>query len=274
MNNINVFIYSYKRKNLFEDIVSIIENESKANSIRYYLFDQNNIDRRPSFENLPGMVYRHIPWDDTRGIPYYRKHVIFEQNSNYFLELSSDISLVKGWDEILIESLPEKSVISGNSIKKITVEGLFSNLEILETDRLSESNFIDTDLIFLKQKDSVFLNQLQNLKHYGQDLYASAMYLSRGFKIFSMSSNFYTKNKIVDDLLYYPYSKTHGYNKMIDSLSLLDNKQFEDFHSIKISNIKKMPYQIDDVLYHNPRTSIDVSASTKFHSGYSSVIVV
>lgn len=274
MKTINVFIYSYKIKGLFENLISIINNESKINQINYHVFDQNATDRRLSFEKLPNVFYRHISWDDTHGIPYYRKHVIFETNSNYFLEISPNISLPKGWDDTLINVLPDRSVISGKSIKTISIDnGQLSFIDKF-TNNHAESNFIDTNLIFLKQQDSILLNQLQQLKHYGQDLYASILFLSRGIKIFSMQSNFYTIETFNNDLLYYPYSKTHGYNKMIDSIKLIDTKFFESFHGINLSEIKKLPYQIDDVLYYNPTTSLDNPNMPRFHFGYSSVSIL
>jgi hypothetical protein len=271
MKTINVFIYSYKTKELLNSLSLLIDKESKNNEIKYYVFDQNSLDRKSLFDKIKNVYYRHIPWDDTKGITFYRKHVIFEGGSNYYLELSPDISLIDGWDQVLIESLQEKTILSGRFTKILTIANSKLIIDKKSIEDLSESNFIEMDLIFLRQKDSIILNQLQRLKHSGQDLYASAMYLSRGFKIFSMSSNFYEKNKMPNDLLYYPYSKTHGYNQMLDSLRSLDNRVFEDFHKIKVLDIPKLSYQIDDVLYHNPRTSLDNSVSTKFHSGYSRV---
>jgi hypothetical protein len=274
MNIINVFIYSYKVKSLIENITDIVNKQSNKNKIIYHIFDQSTTDKTISFKKIDNVFYRYISWDDTKGVPYYRKHVLFDQSAKYFLELSPNISLSKNWDSILIESLMPNTIISGNSIKKIKIDKTYIYIHEEKIDNVSESNFIDTNLLFLKQKDSIFLNQLSFLKYYGQDLFASILSVARGIKIFSMNSDFYTVDSKNIDMLYYPYSKMHGYNKMIDTINSFKNNTFESFHSIKVSEIPKMYYQVDDVPYHDARTSIDVSASTKFHNGYNSIRVL
>lgn len=274
MKSINVFIYSYKVKDLLENILYIINNESHQNKIVYHIFDQNTLDRSSNFSSISNTFYRHIPWDDTRGIPFYRKKVLFNQASEYFLELSPNISLVPEWDIILIKSLKENTIISGNCFKNILVKSNSLVFNKKYNDIILESNFIDTDLIFLKQRDSVFLNQLIFLKHYGQELFASILSLNKEIKIFAMNSTFYKIKNIDQDIVYYPYSKTHGYNKMIDTINGLNNDQFERFHGIKVSDIPKLPYQIDDVPYHDAITSIDKNSSTKFHVGYNRIGVL
>lgn len=274
MKSINVFIYSYKVKDLLENILSIISNESNQNKIIYHVFDQNALDRSFNFNSIKNISYRHISWDDTKGIPFYRKHVLFDQSADYFLELSSNISLDIHWDKLLIESLKENTIISGNYFKNILIKNNKIVFNKKYNDTMLESNFIDTDLIFLKQKESIFLNQLSLLKFYGQELFASILSLNRGIKIFSMNSTFYKIKNINQDIMYYPYSKTHGYNKMIDIINGLNNDQFQKFHGIKVSDIPKLSYQIDDVPYHNAVTSIDQNSSTKFHTGYNRISVL
>ena len=274
MKTIKVFIYSYKNKNLLEKVIELKNNQSNINKIKYFIYDQSGTDKSNIFNKLDNVFYRYIQWDNTRGIPYYRSQTISQQNSNYFLELSTKISLPKNWDIYLIESLPNNAIISGNSLKKIKVVNQIISYDEEQIDKITESNFIDIDFIFLKEQHAIFLNKLFQLKYYGQDLFASIIYSSIGIKIFSLNSDFYEKTISKDDILYYPYSKTHGYNKMIDNIRSLDNSLFEKFHNIKISDIPKISYQVDDVMYHNPRTSLDNSESPKFHSGYSTVRVV
>jgi hypothetical protein len=274
MKAINVFIYGYKTEKLLENVVSFIGQESGTNQIMYHVFDQSNTDKSIMFNKIENVLYRHVPWDDTRGIPYYRKHILFDQTAKYFLELSPNISLSKNWDLLLIDSLLSNTIISGNSFKRIEVRGGSISFDEEKVEGISESNFIDTNLIFLKQADSIFLNQLQHLKKYGQNLFGSIVSMNRGVRILSMSSDFYTVKSDESDILYYPYSKTHGYNRMIDIVSSLNNDEFEKFHGIKVSEIPKLAYQVDDVPYHNARTSIDQNVSTKFHSGYNRIQVV
>ena len=274
MNSINVFIYSYKVKDLLKNILSIINNESHENKIIYHIFDQNTLDRSYNFKSIKNTFYRHISWDDTKGIPYYRKHILFNQTAKYFLELSSSVSLSKNWDSVLIDSLLPNTIISGNYLKNIDISGSSITFNKETIDVMSESNFIDTDLLFLKQSGSIFLNQLQYLKKDGQNLFGSIVSMNRGMNIFSMSSSFYSVKSYDSDILYYPYSKTHGYNKMIDIVNNLNNDRFEKFHGIKVSDIPKLPYQIDDVPYHDAVTSIDQNASTKFHVGYNRIQVL
>lgn len=274
MKAINVFIYGYKTEKLLDNVVSFINQESGKNNIFYYVFDQSNTDKSISFNKLKNVFYRHVSWDDTKGIPYYRKHILFNQTAKYFLELSSNISLSKNWDSLLIDSLLPNTIISGNYLKNINISGSSITFNKETIDVMSESNFIDTDLLFLKQSDSIFLNQLQYLKKDGQNLFGSIISMNRGMNIFSMNSSFYTVKSYDSDILYYPYSKTHGYNKMIDIVNNLNNDRFEKFHGIKVSDIPKLQYQVDDVPYHDAVTSIDQNASTKFHVGYNRIQVL
>ena len=130
------------------------------------------------------------------------------------------------------------------------------------------------DLIFTKTIYSLLLINLKILKDVGQEIYSSVMFLKKGIEIFSLPDDFYTILEQYNINTYKPYSKTHGYNKMLNIIKNEDNGLFEDFHNIKLSELNYMPYQNDDVLYTSPRFNIDNSENLKFHKGYNRVYVL
>jgi hypothetical protein len=256
-------------------VVDLIEKQSSLNKIIYYVYDQNNLNRERVFFGIDNVVYQHIYWYDYSSISLHRQKVIlYGEKTDFYLELNSNIEMNKSWDQELISNITTTSVISGKGSVTIEVDDFRINKKISTSDSLLETNYIDMDLIFLQSAQSLFLVKLNLLKDVGQDLYASLLFLNRGIKIVSLPSSFYRVAIQNNHDTYRPYSKNHGYNKMLDIVKSQSNTYFEEFHGVEVSKINYMPYQVDDVLYTNFKTSLDVTKEPKYHSGYSKIDIV
>lgn len=111
MTSIKVFIYSYKNKNLLENLQDIINKQSSQNDVSYYVYDQNNINRDFLFNKVSAnIIYNHIRWDDIKSITYYRNMALLHYgNCKYYLELNPNISLMNEWDAWLISNIENKN---------------------------------------------------------------------------------------------------------------------------------------------------------------------
>ena len=73
---INIFIYSYKNKNLLDSINSLINLSSKNFYLKFFIFDQSNVSKEKDYYSYHNITYRFIKWDDFMGIPYYRNQML------------------------------------------------------------------------------------------------------------------------------------------------------------------------------------------------------
>jgi hypothetical protein len=276
MKSIKVFIYSYKNKDLSNQLQEIIDNESKSNSIRYHVYDQNNVNRDFLFNKFGDNVkYNFIRWDDLKSITHYRNLTILNQNNtDYYFEINPNISVFKNWDEYLISNIHEKNIISGFGKSKLNIDRFYIINKSDYTNNIYESNYMDIDFIFCKLSDAMHLMRLRQLKDLGQNLFATLIFMGNGYKIMSLPSNLYNK-KIQDNSdTYKAFSANHGYNDMLNEVKSYNNDNFESFHDIKIADIKNIPYQVNDVPYDNYQISIENLDNPRFLSGYSKVQIM
>jgi len=276
MKSIKVFIYSYKNKDLSNQLQEIIDNESKSNSIRYYVYDQNNVNRDFLFNKFGDNVkYNFIRWDDLKSITHHRNLTILNQNNtDYYFEINPNISVFKNWDEYLISNIHEKNIISGFGKSKLNIDRFYIIDKSDYTNNICESNYMDIDFIFCKLSDAMHLMRLRQLKDLGQNLFATLIFMGNGYKIMSLPSNLYNK-KIQDNSdTYKAFSANHGYNDMLNEVKSYNNDNFESFHDIKIADIKNIPYQVNDVPYDNYQISIENLDNPRFLSGYSKVQIM
>ena len=89
-----------------------------------------------------------------------------------------------------------------------------------------------------------------------------------------MPTSAYEQSRQENEDTYVPYSKIHGYNKMLDYLKSKDNKVFEDFHNINLYELTRLPYEIDDVSYLKFKISLENSDIPRFLSGYNGVQII
>jgi hypothetical protein len=273
MTSIKVFIYGYKNKNLLESLQDIINKQSNKNDISYYIYDQNNVNRDFLFKKVrANIVYNHIRWDDLRSITYYRNMALLHySNAKYYLEINPNISLMNDWDTYLLSNIEDKKIISGFGIPKLSINKSYVIVNREYSDSVKETNYIDTDLMFCLQNDALTLIKLKKLKQIGQDLFASLLFINKGYKVYSLPSNLYYKTIQENENTYKAFSVNHGYNKMLLTIKKENNEQFEHFHGISINDILEIPYQIDDVAYNEYSISLENMDSPRFLSGYSRI---
>lgn len=272
MRSVKVFIYSYKNKNLLEQVKEIVSKQSGLLDVRYYLFDQNNVNRDFYFKDIKNLNYNFVHWDDYKSKPYYRNVTILNEDiTDYFFDIDSNISLMESWDVYLSSVLKDNSVVSGKGIPKLILDRHLVKVEWAESKEISKTNYIDIDFIFLKLKDAMSLTVLNMVKGIGQDLLASTTLVSKGYSIESLASTSYFTRIQENFDTYVPYSTIHGYNDMLKIVKGRDNKAFEDFHGIKLLDLTLMPYEINDVRYLHFKLSLENLNIPRFLSGYRGV---
>lgn len=273
MTSIKVFIYSYKNKNLLENLQDIINKQSNQNDISYYIYDQNNVNRDFLFKKVrANIIYNHVKWDDIRSVTHYRTMALLHySNSKYYLELNPNVSLMSEWDNYLLSNIEDKKIISGFGVPKLYVNKSYVVANRKHSDSIKETNYIDMDLIFCSQIDAMNLIKLKILKQVGQDLFASLLFTNKGYSIHSLPSNLYHKAIQENENTYRSFSITHGYNKMLSIIKKENNENFESFHNISISEISQIPYQVDDVYYNEYSISLENMDSPRFLTGYNRV---
>lgn len=272
MKSIKVFIYSYKNKNLLEQIKDIVAKSGDGVSITYYVYDQNNVDRSFHFKEFSGVVYKFVQWDDYKSITHYRNLTILNGNpAEYFLEINANITLIDNWANYLISAIKNRTVISGQGKTILNVSGgkLLSSNFI--SNKVEENNYLDMDLIFLKLKHAMALLQLKMLKHLGQELLGSIIFLKDAQRIYSLPTGSYVKIDQENIDTYVPYSKLHGYNKMLDFILKFDNSLFQEIHEVRLDQISKLKYEINDVQYNSYDISIENLDQPRFLNGYSGI---
>jgi hypothetical protein len=270
MKSIKVFIYSYKNENLLDQVKDIVSKQGN-NKIIYHVYDQNNVNRDFLFNEIGGVNYNYIRWDDYQSITSYRSIVLLNGNpSEYYLEINPNVVLDQNWDEYLLDNLEDNTIISGHGIINLKVDGHKVIKDTIETNDISVSNYIDIDLIFCKYTDAMILSSLKEIKEFDQNLFASLIFVRKNYTIKSLPSNKYTFN-IKNNNLWKAWSTNHGYNKFLEKQKIQNNDLFENFHRISVNSISPIPYQIDDVLYPNFKISIENLEKPRYLNGYKGV---
>jgi len=273
MKSIKVFIYSYKNKNLLEYLQDIINKQSKHFNVTYYVYDQNNVNRDFLFKEIDAnLIYTHIRWDDINSITYYRNMTILNSNfCDYYFEINPNISLINEWDSFLASNIKNKQIISGFGTTKLFVNKSHVIAKKEKSSGIVKTNYIDFDLIFCLQADAIIFLELKGLKESGQDLLASLLLIDKDYEIYSLPTDLYQKNIQENINTYKPFSKNHGYNKMLSNIKNKNNQKFESFHGIFIKDILEIPYQIDDVSYTNYKISLQNLQAPRFLTNYNQV---
>jgi hypothetical protein len=263
---IHAFIYSYKNKNLKRVVDSLIENT--VSEIFISIKDQHNLKRNNLFEDekyLDKVKYEHIYWDSLVSPISYKVSELSKSSFRYFLIISDDAVVSKGWDKDLINFLQDKkAVVSGAGQLDLIQENLFylKKNRIFSLDFL-ESNFVDRNFIFGKTD---FLRQIFpiDIKYHGEEESASLALFKTGVKVFSAPSDFYIdlsartlENK------YTIFSLDHNYNLVVDELKKAP-KEFLGFYGVNAETIKRLPYETNDVSYSHTSLSFHNVDSRKF----------
>lgn len=262
MNNIDidVFIYSYKGKNLLDVVKNI--NKTSSSKIRITVLDQHPLDRSDIFK-IDNVIYKHIIWDMQSKPNKYKGNFIKRTNSTYVLVISDDVILENGWDKKFINFIKDNVIISGSGSVRLYSKNLFYlDKEIFPTNDFTITNYINRDFIFAKSSTLKLLDYPFYIKFNGEEEAISLIAYSSGIEVYSAPSELYKKynnTKIID--MYVPFSLNHNYNEVVSLLLTGKNKfqtlknidsisNFENFHGIKFKEaINPLPFIDNDVEY-------------------------
>ena len=150
---ISCVLFSYKNKNLKKVVDELILNTK--NEIFIIVFDKHNLNRKNLFTDSVyknKVEYRHLNWDDIDSPINYKKQILYNSRSEYFLSISDDVLVSKNWDEELIDFLKTKNVVlSGSGKLTLTKKNLFFFTQLREKSlSFNKTNFIDKNFIFCK----------------------------------------------------------------------------------------------------------------------------
>ena len=128
-SGIDILIYSYQNKNLFENIKKNIDSSSKKNKLFFYVIDQNNTDRSKyiDIENKNvDIVYKYVKWDSIRSPILYKKEFLEKSKNEYYMQCGDGTLLKENWDADFIEFSDQKNIIiSGNQEYEIKNKNLY-----------------------------------------------------------------------------------------------------------------------------------------------------
>ena len=271
---IGIFIHSYKNKNLKSIVEDILKKSSGNLTLRFFIYDQSNINKEKDFYNNHNTNYNHIRWDDHLGIPNYRD-LFLKNNFDYFLEVSEHIELIDNWDVILTNFLKSKNnlVISGKGKTNLSINNFLINKNEELSNNFYLNNWIDMNFIFLDKKHIKFFSILNNLKYYGQDILLSTELMLNSIDIYSCPSSFYLISKVnnLEDS-FCSYDLYHNYNESVNYLKKNKDKlnNFEKHKNINILDINYLPFNNVGVSYKNVVSNLDIETN-RYILGFGSI---
>lgn len=270
-NEIVVFLYSYRNKNLYEYVVDLIEKSENRQTIKIKIYDQTNSMRNTQFAGMHNVEYNFIRWEDYYGPNYFRIKSLLER-SDYFLSLSDNVVLEQGWDRELINLCSENTIISMSGKETISYDSFFINAKRDYSEEVSVVKIADSDMIFMPAHLGFIFKDCDVFKVLGLSEAISIKLNNLKVKILSLPSNRATKIDLKNPIEYFPYSKTHNYSKLYDLLNSESGKEFCTEIGISLQKFKKYPYEMNDVEYHDPVSSLDQKpGGEKFHSDYRAI---
>jgi len=257
-----VVIYSYKSSNLLDVVETLYKNTSNTSVLAVTVYDQHQLNRKAKFEDYDLMSYEHVFWDHMYSpITYKKKHSQLNMNE-YILFISDDVMLPVDWDVTLKQFINGRDdiVVSGSGKASVSIEGkYFLKNTSSHSDSFSVSNYIDRNLIFSKGKLFHKLEFPTSLKYLGEEEFLSVEVIKNQGTIFSCPSDFYVDLGVRTlENLYCPFSIEHHYNQFVDYVKNPEEDldpvtAFFSYHNLDPKELKRLVYQIDDVLY-DPNT--------------------
>jgi len=257
-NDIDILIYSYKGKYVKDTI-----NKLKEYSFNVTLIDQHPLDRKDLFNSFI-KEYRHIFWDIKDSPCEYKEDFINNSTAKYVMILSDNIFLDDNFIEKSIEYIDSNNcILSGFGKNKIEKIDLFSVKQIRKrSDEFTLTNFINRDFIIGKLEDLKKINYPSFLKYNGEEEYLSIMFFNNNINIYSVPSSMGSPGgeRSIENI-YTPFSLDHNYNEVIKiftneycemingRISRDKVKDFSIFHNFDFTELKKLPYINNDVVY-------------------------
>lgn len=263
MEQINLFIYSYKNKNLPRVVESIFKNTSS--NFHLTIKDQHPIDRKNLFAD-DRITYLHEFWDHLYSPLLFKKEFAHKSTLDYYGIISDDILLSKDWDEVAISLCTDKQIVSGMGSYKIDQSDKF----LIQTKRTpgpsSISNLVDRNFVFGKRQVMHDHEYSDYLKYDGEGVAESLAFFLEGISIATLPENTYQHigfNSLEET--YVPFSRQHGYNRLVKILKkefLLRPfpntvEGFVDLHGINLDQLLEFPHAYEDVEYDPNDFKID-----------------
>jgi hypothetical protein len=256
--SISIITYSYKGKNLRSVLDNI--NKNTKNEFSAFVIDQHPLRRNNILPESDKFYYRHIFWDFIQSPCMYKAYEIEASKSEYIAIVSDDILLEDGWDEKLIEFIAGRDiVISGSGQRRVIQKDIFQlGVEQFPSDGFNLTQYVDRNFIFGKRDFFINAKYPSDVKYYGEEELLSLRLFRSGVDVWSAPTNTYidTQSRTIENL-YVPYSKYHNYNEAMASIRFTIGQpneprttdQFMEFHRIDFNNLKKIPFQYQDVEY-------------------------
>lgn len=261
--SIDVVIYSYKGKLLWDCVQSVINNTThRINKI--VVIDRHPLDRSKKFSEISEVEYVHIFWDfQASPIAEKNKH-IRKSSAEYILVISDDVSLSSGWDDLLLKHYTDDIVLSGSGVLEVSMKDLFSiKKQYHPSAAFNLTQMVDRNFIFASNKVWQEIHMPVYLKYNGEEEVMSLSIISNGREIYSVPFNTYMDSNFrAFETLYSPFSLDHNYNVFVkiikdpsnikwkdivgDPLKVLE---FLDFHGIGKESINYLPFLNNDVDY-------------------------
>ena len=136
----------------------------------------------------------------------------------------------------------------------------------------SNSRWIDTNFIFTKKINLEIFDQNIYFKGKIEELILSIDCFNKNKLILSLPDSFYKIEEQKND--YIPYSKFHNYNLLIDKINTMEYADFEKYYTIKIDQIKKVSYDLNDVAYTDFKYELDSLQKTRFHVNLNAIKII
>lgn len=262
MKKILVHLYSYKERNLIDFLDVLKSKSSGTNEIKFYITDQNNLTRLKYFTDKD-ILYNVVWWDELISPVFHTAKCIVEnadKGYDYALLLQREMEIPENWDTYLINSLKEKSLISGLGNYDVSIKNNFYlNRNNKETQEITKTSYIDQAFIFGRYSEVLSLEWPLPLKYYGVDEYISIDAMNKGIDIYSLPSNMFKYiSSSLDKRGYIPFSLHHNYNDVLDilihkkssKLKYQDPSSFISYHGINTLSLYNLPFDFNDIEYN------------------------
>ncbi len=265
MPTVDVVIYSYKNKKLYEVVRAVRDNYSGISNI--FVYDQHPLDRSEVFSDLDNVVYTHIFWDWQISPTRYKLKIINESSSDYLLVLSDDIVLGQGCIDHAIQidlDSKESCLVSGFGKSAYEIKDIFSFKLLSDFDASQENKIVNPLFVFGKTEVFKKIGYPSSVKYFGESEMLSFMAFKNKVKIYSISGSFVKDLKLRTlETKYKTFSLEHGYNSMLRTLDL----EFWNFLGFDSAPLSTLPYNPDDVYYDPNNMEFDNLDSRRFISG-------
>jgi hypothetical protein len=255
VEKIDLFIYSYKNKNLKLVIDAALENSTF--DVRIIVKDQHPIDRSSLFKD-DRIVYLHEFWDHIYSPILFKKEFAHKSSADYYGIISDDILLSPGWDVLAIERASGGNIVSGMGSYEVDQKDIFLIDIKRSLPQEGVTNLIDSNFVFGKRDQMSVHTYCDYLKAFGENIADSLQFFLEGLEIVSLPMGTYKElgNKTLLTT-YVPFSLQHGYNSLVKKLKDFSEQshsrrsvgEFVDLHGIDLGRLKEFPNQYDDVSY-------------------------